>query len=271
MLGTVLLWGSSFVGIKYLMGRIDQLTYTWMRSALSILFLSPYIVYRLSMGGIDKRCMYGGLYAGIFYSLGLWLQAWGTRYTSATNSAFITGLNVLFVYVFTGILYRRFTIWHSTSLIIGVSGLYLISMPSPSTGLGDLLVLLGAVMWALQIMVFDGFSKCDPLVLVFWMFIPSITALIPDLLFNGPISIGLDELLVLIYLAVFCNISAFGLQAYGQKRVPPEKTATIFLLEPVFAHMFAALLLGEVLLLVQYAGAGLILLSMIIAIRMVKA
>ncbi len=270
LLGTVLFWGTSFPVIKYLMGIISEYTYTWMRGLLSLVFLSPYILWFLRNKTIGKKCVHGGLLAGVFYSLGLWLQAWGTRYTTASNSAFITGLNVLFVHMITAIMYKRYSRDLALSLFFSIVGLYLLTMPSDGAvadRIGDLLVLLGAVMWALQILAVDKYSDCDPFVFVFFMFMPTLLFIIPDILNNTHAFTiqGLETLFLLIYLALICNIGAFSLQVYGQKRIRPEVTAIVFLLEPVFASVFSYLTLGETMSFNQLIGAGLILLSMYMA------
>ncbi len=272
LFGTVVFWGSSFPAIKYLMNIISEYSYTWVRGFFSIIFLTPYIIWFATRKGFSLRCLKGGLLAGVFYSLGLWLQAWGTRYTTASNSAFITGLNVLFVHVITGILYKRYSKELLLSLLTSILGLYFLTMPTDSlvaiqSRIGDFLVLLGAIMWALQILAVDKYSDCNPFVFIYFMFLPTMLFAIPDIV-NGSIQdvfVRIDAVLLLVYLALVCNIGAFSLQVYGQKKIRPEVTAIIFLLEPVFASIFSYFALGEIMTLNQIMGAFLILLSMYIA------
>ena len=272
LLGTVIFWGSSFPVIKYLMNIISEYSYTWVRGFFSIVFLTPYLLWFIAKKGFSLRCLKGGLLAGVFYSLGLWLQAWGTRYTTASNSAFITGLNVLFVHVFTAVFYKRYSKELLLSLLTSVAGLYLLTMPTDTitslqSRIGDFLVLLGAVMWALQILAVDKYSECDPFIFIYFMFLPTLFFAIPDTINNSfqNVFMRIDAILLLIYLALVCNIGAFSLQVYGQKRIRPEVTAIVFLLEPVFASIFSYFTLGEIMALNQLIGASLILLSMYIA------
>ena len=274
LIGTVVFWGSSFPAIKYLMNVTSEYSYTWVRGFFSIVFLTPYLLWFIARRGFSLRCLKGGLLAGVFYSLGLWLQAWGTRYTTASNSAFITGLNVLFVHVITAILYKRYSKELLLSLLTSILGLYFLTMPTDSmvysqSRIGDFLVLLGAVMWALQILAVDKYSDCNPFVFIYFMFLPTLFFAVPDLINSNirNVFIRFDAVLLLIYLALVCNIGAFSLQVYGQKKIRPEVTAIIFLLEPVFASIFSYLALGEIMALNQLFGASLILLSMYIASR----
>ncbi|MCD6195863.1 MAG: DMT family transporter [Staphylothermus sp.] len=272
LLGTVVFWGSSFPIIKYLMNIISEYSYTWVRGFFSIVFLTPYLLWFIARRAFTLRCLKGGLLAGVFYSLGLWLQAWGTRYTTASNSAFITGLNVLFVHVFTAVFYKRYSKELLLSLLTSVTGLYLLTMPTDAitsiqSRIGDFLVLLGAVMWALQILAVDKYSECDPFIFIYFMFLPTLFFAIPDMINNSfqNVFMRIDAILLLIYLALICNIGAFSLQVYGQKRIRPEVTAIVFLLEPVFASIFSYFILAETMSFNQIIGATLIILSMYLA------
>ncbi len=260
LIGTVLLWGSSFPGIKIVMSITDPFTYTWLRGLFSILMLLPLIIY---LGWGSRRCIVGGFTAGIFYSLGLFFQGWGTAYTTASNSAFITGLNAPFVHLFRALYTEKYSWRLGLSLVLGLTGLYLLTAPRGRVGIGDLLVLVGSVMWALQILAVDKYTDCNPITLVFYMFLPTLTFTPPT-----PIRAVLREPMVipiLLYLAGFCSIGAFALQVYGQRGVKPEAAAIIFLLEPVVAAVLSNLLLSETLSLGQVGGASLILLSMYFA------
>ncbi len=267
LFGTVLFWGTSFPIIKYLMYFIDPYTYTWVRGLFSIAFLTPYVLYyfyRDSSRHDDLVCFRGGLFAGLFYSLGLWLQAWGTGFTTASNSAFITGLNVLFIHLYVGFVYKRYSWRLGFSLFLSIAGLYLLTRDTSSLyiiGFGDLLVLLSAIMWAGQVLVVDKYSWCNPIVLVYYMFMPTLFFIIPS---NGHYTVVFRNstiLVLLIYLALICNIAAFTLQVYGQKKIEPEKAAIIYLLEPVIATILSHILLGETITVQKTIGATLILAS----------
>ncbi|RLG84141.1 MAG: EamA/RhaT family transporter, partial [Thermoprotei archaeon] len=90
LLGTTILWASSFPVIKIAVGSSTGLGYTWMRSAIAALALLPLAARRIGRAG--RATALGGVVTGIAYALGLWLQGWGTGLTTASNSAFITGL-----------------------------------------------------------------------------------------------------------------------------------------------------------------------------------
>lgn len=264
LLATTLLWASSFPFIKIVVTRIGGHHYVWLRGLIALLSLTPYTL--LHRNRVNKNLLVGGLAAGIAYTLGLWLQGWGTGLTTASNSAFITGLNVVFVHAYVALVEKRYTKSLATSLALATTGLYLLTGPSGGPGPGDLLVLLGAVAWAAQVILVDRVSGHDPLLVVFFELLPSLLFAPPALLAEGPPSLEPETALVLAYLGLVCSTGAFTLQVYGQRYAPPEYASLVFILEPVFAAIFSNIVLGETLTPLQVLGATLILAALLAAI-----
>ncbi len=262
---TSVLWGTSFPVIKTVMYYVNEYTYTWVRSLIAILGLTPYLLYTYYRGRFSVSTAKGGLLAGIAYALGLWLQGWGTKYTTASNSAFITGLNVIYVHIYSATVMRRYSIKLFLALILSISGLYLLTTPTTGFNLGDLLVLAGSFMWALQIVLVDRYSGGDPLIFTLFEMVPALTFLIPDVVFYSTISVSINVLLMITYLAFICSNAAFALQVFGQRYVSPAVTAIVFLLEPVVAAILSYVLLGEVFTSIKVLGASLILTAMFLS------
>jgi drug/metabolite transporter (DMT)-like permease len=262
---TSVLWGTSFPVIKTVMYYVNEYTYTWVRSLIAILGLTPYLLYTYYRGRFSVSTAKGGLLAGIAYALGLWLQGWGTKYTTASNSAFITGLSVIYVHIYSATVMRRYSIKLFLALILSISGLYLLTTPTTGFNLGDLLVLAGSFMWALQIILVDRYSSGDPLIFTLFEMTPALTFLIPDVVFYGTISVSINVLLMITYLAFVCSNAAFALQVFGQRYVSPAVTAIVFLLEPVVAATLSYVLLSEVITSIKALGASLILTAMFLS------
>jgi drug/metabolite transporter (DMT)-like permease len=244
---------------------VNEYTYTWVRSLIAILGLTPYLLYTYYRGRFSVSTAKGGLLAGIAYALGLWLQGWGTKYTTASNSAFITGLNIIYVHIYSATVMRRYSIKLFLALILSISGLYLLTTPTTGFNLGDLLVLAGSFMWALQIILVDRYSGGDPLIFTLFEMVPALTFLIPDVVFYSTISVSVNVLLMITYLAFVCSNTAFALQVFGQRYVSPAVTAIVFLLEPIVAAILSYVLLGEVFTSIKVLGASLILTAMFLS------
>jgi len=266
LLTTTALWGSSFPAIKIVVGSIDSIGYTWWRGLLTTFFLSPYILVMYRRGRIERDTLIGGAITGVAYTLGLWLQGWGTSYTSASNSAFITALHMIWVYVYVAIITRRYSYETFTALLVALYGVYLLSRPYGGIGKGEVLVLAGSFMWALQVILVDKYSHGDPIQFTFSQISVSTSFIILDILDMEIEKPNLLTFSVLAYLA-FVSCTAFAFQVYGQRYIKPEVAVLIYQLEPVFAAFFSVVAISETIYPQQAAGGILIITSVAIASR----
>jgi drug/metabolite transporter (DMT)-like permease len=137
-----------------------------------------------------------------------------------------------------------------------------------TVGPGDALQLLGAVFWAVHILVIDRFSpRVDPLKLSVVQFaVCSVLSLAVGLP-REPFSMGgLEAGLVPLLYAGFGSVGiAYTLQVVGQRGVPPGPAALILSLETVFAAIGGGLLLGETLGPRELLGCALMLVGMVLA------
>jgi len=261
LLIVVILWGSSFPVIKIVVGEIGGFRYVWVRGLIATLSLTPLVFNRFkSVLDNYRETIYGGLLTGAVYCIGLLLQGVGTGLTTASNSAFITGLNVLFVHIYVAFKNKSYETMLGIELVLGLSGLYLLTTPTGGLGFGDILVLLGAVAWAAQVLLVSRYGGFDPLVFTWSEMLPSVLFIFPDMFMNS-VSLDMRSLVGLLYLGVFCSAAAFALQAYGQRSVKPEIASLTYLLEPVTASFFSYIVLGEIPTPLQVMGAFLIMVA----------
>ncbi len=266
LLITVTLWGSSFPAIKVVVTNISPLSYTWIRALIASLGLLPYVLFKKLKNNNDiSRSLKGGIITGFVFGLGLWLQGFGTKFTTASNSAFITGLNVVFVHVYMAFIRKDYNKSLGISLLFSILGLYFMTSPKGGFNKGDALVLLSAIMWAAQVILVDKYSESDPLVFTFGEMIPSILFLMPDVILHKFVHLNIHTILILIYLGIFCADLAFIFQILGQRYINPASAAIIYLLEPVIATLLSVLLLYEMLNILQIIGMLLIIVSLVFA------
>ena len=134
--------------------------------------------------------------------------------------------------------------------------------------LGDLLMVFGAVFWALQLLLLSHVARDTGLP----MFASSLTflfagavALVLVPFFETPSLAGIGAGWVqLTYSGVLATALAFTMQAVGQQYVPPANAAIILSAESLFAALGGALLLGERLPPIGYAGAALIFAAIVL-------
>ncbi len=265
LVATTVLWGTSFPAIKIVTSSISSYAYTWGRGSLAAAVLGPYIAWLAAKGSLRGEWVRGGLLAGVAYSLGIFFQGWGTSMTTASNSAFITGMNVVFVHAYQALRMRVYSPYLAASLTLAIPGLWALTAPTTGFGLGDALVLVSAVFWAAQVIIVDKYSHSDPLALAYFMILPSTASAVPAAL-TGSLNTPTPEVtLSLAYLAIACTVAAFSLQAYGQRGVAPATAATVFLGEPLVAAIASYVILGEAHDLLWGLGAGMIFLSITLA------
>ncbi|MCI4461953.1 MAG: DMT family transporter [Thermogladius sp.] len=262
---TSLIWGSSFIFIKLSVSSIDGLAYTFYRAVLALAILAPVgLAYRRRF---SPRSLKKSFIVGLSYIIGLALQGLGTEFTTPSISAFVTGLNTVFVYIYE--FFKGSGSWTrlSASLVLSTVGLYLLTKPSGELTLGVLLVLAGAVAWAVEIILVSVWNRelsADTLSFLVGLLLPGLL-LAPYILIADRTIPSATTLLFILYLSLFCTIVASILQVLGQKYVPAYAAATIYLLEPVSAMIFSVAFYGERPAPEQVAGSLLILIAIYVA------
>ena len=108
--------------------------------------------------------MRSGCLVGLFLFIGNELQTDGLKYTTASKSAFLTGVSVVLVPVLLALFWKRgINRWTSVGVVLAFAGLYLLTVPaSAGAGLnlrsmnhGDLLTLGAAVVFAFHIIFIE--------------------------------------------------------------------------------------------------------------------
>lgn len=134
-------------------------------------------------------------------------------------------------------------------------------------GLG--LAVLAAIATAVQIFAASRVApRTDPIALVWWVHVGVLpVALAVAILIGGPVS---PSLMALAPVAVFANvvgyIVGFLLQMRAVSLGKPAAIGLAFTLEPVVAVATAAVVLGETLVVTQYAGGALVLAALVASV-----
>jgi drug/metabolite transporter (DMT)-like permease len=72
-------------------------------------------------------------------------------------------------------------------------------------------------------------------------------------------------LIAIAYMTVFATIGTFSVQNWAQARLTATRAAIIFALEPVWAAIFAAMILGERMGMRGYAGGALVIAGIVVS------
>ena len=198
--------------------------------------------------------------------VGYWLQNTGLQHTSTSDSAFITGLFVVFTPVFETIFRRRFP---NRFVLVAVAtaavGLFLLTGAHFGLARGNALTLGCAAAFGLWIYVGGQIAnRFDAIALVCLEMVVFTVLSLPFVAIDG-LGHGTARVwLAVLVTGVICSALGFTLQLWGQRRIEPARAAVILLFEPVVAG-FVGYWVGERLGVKGYVGAVLILASILVA------
>jgi len=278
LLLTAVIWGVAFVAQRVGMVYVGPFIFNGIRFALGGLMLLPFAI-KGNHSNATRRdnffnksseiIRWGGFAAGIIIFMAASLQQVGLVYTTAGKAGFITGLYVVIVPIIGLFLGQKTHNGTWLGAMLAALGLYLLSVTKNFTiALGDLLVLIGAVLWAVHVHLIGWLSPrmnsarlavlqyaaCSILSLLTAIFFESISvksiqqAAVP-ILYGGLLSVGV----------------AYTLQVVAQKKAHPAHAAILLSSEAVFAAIGGWVLLNEVLSLRGLLGSILMLSGMLIS------
>jgi len=265
------IWGTTFIAQDTGMDKIGPLTFNATRFFVGFLSIMPIALLiekkKISKEINNNKKLFFKLlfWIGLFLFLGTFLQQTALLYTDVANAAFFTIFYVPMVPIILFFIYSKsihWSIW--PSVIFCLFGVYLLSDFSDATiRLGDGLVILCALFWALHIIFIGNFIKNFNLPLFFGALqalVVSFFSIIFALFFETITIVNiLNESVSIIYAGVLSGGIAFTLQIYAQKNISSAPAAIIFSLEGVFATIAAWIILNQILGLDNVIGCTLIL------------
>lgn len=270
LLTVAIAWGVTFLMVQDAISTTPVYAFLFFRFTLASILM--FIISYRFLNELNKKTILYGVILGILLFSAFATQTFGLIYTKSSIVAFITGLNVICVPFLTYLFFKdKIKLNVLIATFIAVIGLYLLTMSGTlEFEKGEFLTLICAILFALQIIFTGKFSKqVNVFMLVLFQLITvSILALIFSLSLDSAtfnISYNYAFFKAVIITAIFATVYAFLIQTYMQQFTTATKTAIIFTMEPVSAAIFAYFTVNEVLTIVQFIGAVLIILATLIA------
>jgi drug/metabolite transporter (DMT)-like permease len=261
------IWGATFYIVKDALSGIDPIILVAYRFLIAGTIMLAVV---LATGRPVLRHIGAGFGLGIVLWLLYATQTVGLKYTTASNSGFITGLFVIFVPIFMRTLFRRKpSVMEWAACVVALIGLWVLTGGLTDVNYGDMLTMAAAVTYALHVLMADKYLKAgvDPLVISCQQFlIVGFLSLIAGMLFD--LDFGIHTAAAgwtTLFLALFPTLSAFVIQMWAQKTVTPVRVSLIFAFEPVFAGVFAWTLGGELLVTHRALGGLFVFAALIIS------
>jgi drug/metabolite transporter (DMT)-like permease len=271
LLITAIFWGWTFIIVKWSITLIDPYFFIFSRFLTAFILLT--ILFHSRIKQHWRSCLKPGIILGLFLTLGFIAQTLGLKFTTASASGFITGLNVILVTVFAAIITHKLP---NKIVLFGIlaatAGLLLLTFKGTlAFQTGDLLTLACAVLFALHIVYTERLAQnllASVLTIIQFGTVVIISGFV--YLWIGEKNIQLaafsnTQWLAILYCGIPATAVAFLFQTKAQQKVPAFRTAILLATEPLFAGIFAISLRFDPFDWKVVAGGLLIFTGMILA------
>lgn len=284
-------WGCSFTWAKAGGETLNEAAALPVGSPVGPLFL---LAWRFTLAGVLWLICFpaarqgwtwatlrrAGLLGGLLW-LGQTLQMLGLDRTSEAVNAFLTSLTVVFVPCMMLVLVRRppaLRMW--TAVALATLGVWLLTGATPTAlGWGEVLGVGCSIVFAGHMILLGELGQRDSAwrLAVGQFLSVGVGAAMGCVLLDRGLGQGGDTIpwsllamqtqvwMYVLLLVAVSTMFAFGLMFHFQPQLEPTRAALLYLAEPIFAALFAYLVVGRGLSLMALCGAGLLLLANVLA------
>ena len=274
------IWGFTFVAQQTAMEYVGPFTFIALRFLVASIVVLPFALRESSHGRSTRReaeplptlrPVHYVQYASIGLSLfaGMAAQQVALQTISVTNSGFLTSLYMIFT-PFLGVLlflqWPHRIVWPASFL--AVAGIFLLAGGSfAALSSGDLLTIVGAVFWALQIVLIGRFiaNTNRPLAMSVVQF--AVTSLLAFCVASVVENWSMQQIFAaskeILFTGIFSTGIAFSLQVIGQRYTTAPQAAIFLSSESLFAALFGAVVLSERIGILGLIGCALIFVAML--------
>ena len=286
LLLTAILWGTGFISQKLGNRVMPPMTFNAVRQLMAAVVLTPVVLRGLKKSGYlsresnmysqladrKKRLLKGGVLCGLFMLIGTATQQIGLLTVSAGKSGFISSIYIVFTPLFSVIVGSKVKRRTVICIAIAMMGFAVMSLKGGISGAtpGDWLTLASAAGFAAQIVAVNCFVDKDNAVLLSQLqfFFCGAAGLVIALIMEGPAWAGvLAGIPILLYQTFVPTAGGYTLQIIGQKYTDSSTAALIMSTEAIFAMIFGAIFLDEMMSMREIAGAAIIFAATILGQR----
>ena len=253
---TSVAWGSSFVGVKLVVGDVPPMLLGLSRALLAAVLLLGYGVARRERLRLPRRelglfLLLGALGVGWYYvALNLALEM-----TSVTDAALL-GLAVPAMAALGAWLLRieRVGRRRLAGIVLALGGAAVLTLAGASGGghsaLGDLLVLSTGVGWTIYTLIGRGiFNRHSAIVGTAYIMLAGALVLAPaaavEAAVSGPPTVTARAVAIVVYLGLICSGAGYVMWNTGLARLGAVRSSAYLYLQPVAAIAIALPVLGE--------------------------
>jgi drug/metabolite transporter (DMT)-like permease len=269
LLFVTLVWGTTFPLLKSASAVLSGVEISAIRFCIAGVCMLPFAVRA------PRQTWKDGALLGALALVSYVAQAFGLEFISSNRSAFLTSLNVLMTPLLGLAFGASLSLMVLLAAAIACVGIGLMSWEGGAHLLGDSATVLCALAYALYVIVLSQRSNNhNPrqlaatqivLMAVFGLVWVLGNGLVHPEALSTLVARSSTQGLQLLYLGVIATAGMLFLQALAQRKVPADKAAVIYAMEPVFAALFGWLWLSEVLTTRAAIGGALVVGAVILS------
>jgi len=271
LIGCTFIWGTTFIAQDTGMDNIGPFTFNCVRFFVGFLAVAPF-VFLFEKKKINQQIKNNTnqffrliVPVGVFLFLGCIFQQVSLLYTDVANSAFFTIFYVLMVPIIVYFLFSEklhWSIWPSVLACV-IGGYFLSDVSDAAIRLGDSLVLIGALFWALHIIyigkIINRFDLPFFIALMQNLIVAALSFILVVIFEEFDFSKIKLETVEILYAGILSGGVAFALQLFGQRNISAAPAAIVMSLEGIIAAIAAWVILNQILELNNIIGCLLIL------------
>lgn len=261
-----IIWGVSFYFQKAAMSHVGPLLFLGLRAAIAAICLAPFS-WRENRGdsGVFGIALLGG---GMFF-VAASIQQTGMIEATVTNTGFLTALYVVvtpFVVWLSQGKSPPSTIWIGAAMAF--AGTWLLSGGSYAAFTrGDWLIALSSVFWSCFIVITGWSSRYHaPMTYTCMQFVVVAILGLGSAAAFEPVSLTAIRaaIIPIAYVGLLASALVYAVLALAMRRVPASRAAILLSTETIFSAAAGALMLGERLPVIGWAGAALMLAAVLV-------
>ncbi len=267
LLLTTAVWGGSFVVMKDSLERQDVISFLATRFLIAGLLMLAYRPY--SLVGLGKSLWIRATFLGFLLAAGFIFQSVGLTKTTVSSTGFITGLYLVFTPLISWLLLKRHILrLQLLAVFVATLGLYLIAYNGIEYGFGEFLVLISAVLFAMQIVAVGEWSNgknAYPLALIQILVAALLFVMIS---FKDGYQVPPDGSvwIAILFTALFATFLGFLIQVKAQAIMTATAAGVILAMEVPFAFIFGLYFDNDPLTLRIASGGALVMGAMAMVI-----
>ena len=260
-------WGISAVVNVFALRSFSPFCFCGLRFLIGSVILS--LFFRKDFLKINKKIIKVSIALAVFLASAFIFEVFALKFITPVKVEFLVSLEIIIIPIIHFFMFKgNFTKTLISSIIVAFIGLLLINFNGVtfSFGVGELLALISAMFYSMQVITIGEYAKDynSGLITILQLFFGSLICIFVALLFeNINYHISNESIIALIISGIFCSGIAYYIGTVAQKNIPTVHAGIIYSTIPLFSIIASKVALDIVLSPIAYVGCFAIILSII--------